>query len=160
MFRPVWSQFLVDVIIKPGHKGEDCDGNCGWDSEHPDRAPDREDYVLSQGQWNGINLDHQSFTQCEVMFENDGCKKTNPLVTWLTLPSRVATQKKPNSRQHETRKLSKEEKKQITLNNLQWECQWNNYLVGCSKQQHSNNCWRTIKLYVFFMSVHCCRLYS
>ena len=49
MWRPVGSQLFIDVVVKPGHEGEDCDGNSSGDSEDPDRSPDRE-------QCNGINL--------------------------------------------------------------------------------------------------------
>lgn len=41
VWRPVWSQILVDVVIKPGHKWEDCDGSSCGDSEYPDRSSDK-----------------------------------------------------------------------------------------------------------------------
>lgn len=82
MWRPVWSELLVDVVVKPGHKGEHCDGNGCRDSEHPD---------------------------------------------WSS--SRVATQEKPSSRQHETRKFSA----LLQVEDL-WDC-----LSVESPSHHGNN---------------------
>lgn len=48
MWRPVGSQLLIDVVVKPGHEGEHCDGNSCWDSEHPDWSPDGQEWKLQK----------------------------------------------------------------------------------------------------------------
>lgn len=81
---PAGPQLLVDVVINPGHEGENCDGDSCQRPEHPDWSPDRDESTSGKERRRGNKTPLPSF-----------------------LPPRVATQQKPNNRQHEATKFPK-----------------------------------------------------
>lgn len=87
MRGPVGSQLFVDVVIKPGHEGEDCDGNGCRESQHPNWSPDRKQKHKTSGKTqrtlNEIHLYECTFHRhlLHLTSQSDGTREAKQLST-------------------------------------------------------------------------------